>query len=73
MIGPLSFLGNDNRAPACAGRRSETGGHRAEALEPSCWLIKSHLCGLRLSYSIPFPGHAGAVGARSRATSIKIS
>jgi hypothetical protein len=36
-------------------------------------LIKSHLCRLGLSYSIPFPGHAGAGGARSRAISIKIS
>ena len=36
-------------------------------------MIKSHLCRLRLSYSIPFPRHAGDGGARSRATSIKIS
>jgi hypothetical protein len=28
-------------------------------------LIKAHLCRLRLSYSIRFPGHAGAGGART--------
>jgi hypothetical protein len=38
MIGPLSVLGNDNHAPRGAGCTA---------------LINSHLCRLRLSYSIP--------------------
>jgi len=73
MIGPLSFLSNDNRAPR-AQRRSERAVDRAEALEPAVpALIKSHHCRLRLSHSIPFPGYAGAGGARSRAISDRIS
>jgi hypothetical protein len=36
-------------------------------------LIKSHLCYLRVSYSVPFPGQAGTDRARSRAICITIS